>query len=126
MAPEVVFVDDVIAVEDASCLMSAHRHGDPLRYSCSHPVSYRRSPQVMKELPGDSSFLARRSPGFFEISNLNSLTVKHSMDRSSRLPLPFNNVPEFSMQYQHPPVLCLGGVGSQSSDACLRIYIRPL
>jgi hypothetical protein len=46
---EVLFVDDVVALEEAAGLVARNRHGHSLRHAGAHHVAYRCSTQVMED-----------------------------------------------------------------------------
>ena len=77
----------------------------------------------MKELAGHTRFSARRSPGFFEIAALKSLTVKHPVVRDSFLPAPFDQIPQVIVQDKHPAILGFRNVGSQPDNLGLTIHV---
>src|SRR3989304_1647732 len=54
---QVIFAHDVVAVKDASCLVSRYRHCYPFMDASANHVPNRCAPEVMQYLTGESGFL---------------------------------------------------------------------
>src|ERR1043166_4746710 len=70
---EIRIARDVVAIEDAACLVSADLHRDCLPHSRAHQISHGASSEVVSKHPDQSGFLAGGQPGFSKVSKLRTL-----------------------------------------------------
>lgn len=106
-APDVLLIDDVVAVENGSRLVAGDLHGELLRDTGPDEVSDRRSSQIVKELARHSCGPARLSPVPVKGLYFLSVVVEYPRHEVFAL-LGFDNVSQLAHHDNHSTFGVLG------------------
>jgi hypothetical protein len=79
----------------------------------------------MEQFPGDSSFAARRLPGFAHIAYGQTLSVKDPWGATAFVSAPLDNVPKLSTEGKNAPVAGFRPFWTQPNDAGVVVNVIP-